>query len=156
MVRRFFASARGDDAAYRLGCLLLDRYEFRSARSLFQKVLDEHPDPSVPRSDLLLRMAIACARTGDAQGAEKALAQLPAGSAARVAAAAVTQLRAEIVRGVSAPGVETSGWHMDLGTPARNGRMKPLTGELGQSAQFWSEAWQHQSEIGRASCRERV
>jgi outer membrane protein assembly factor BamB/thioredoxin-like negative regulator of GroEL len=156
VVRRFFASARGDDAAYRLGCLLLDRYEFRSARSLFQKVLDEHPDPSVPRSDLLLRMAIACARTGDAQGAEKALAQLPAGSAARVAAAAVTQLRAEIVRGVSAPGVETSGWHMDLGTPARNGRMKPLTGELGQSAQFWSEAWQHQSVLQAAPSPVRV
>src|SRR4051794_27480987 len=42
VVRRFFLSSQGDDAAYKLGCLALDRHDFVGASRLFAKVLDEH------------------------------------------------------------------------------------------------------------------
>src|SRR5688572_4855127 len=57
VLRRFFMSSLGDDAAYKLGCVALDRHDFVGASRLFTKVLEEHPDPSMPRSDLLLRLA---------------------------------------------------------------------------------------------------
>jgi hypothetical protein len=65
VVRRYFVSSYGDDAAYQLGCLALDRYDFIGASRMFTKVLQLHPDPSVPESDLLLRLAVASARVGD-------------------------------------------------------------------------------------------
>jgi len=74
VVRRFFMSSAGDDAAYKLGCLSLDRHDFVGASRLFAKVLEEHPDPSMPRSDLLVRLAVTAARVGDRSGADKYLA----------------------------------------------------------------------------------
>src|SRR4051812_715073 len=76
VVRRFFMSSQGDDAAYKLGCLALDRYDFVGASRLLAKVLDEHPDPSISRADLLVRQAIAAGRVGDRDNANKYLAQI--------------------------------------------------------------------------------
>jgi outer membrane protein assembly factor BamB len=78
VVRRFFMSSQGDDAAYKLACLALDRYDFVGASRLLAKVLDEHPDPSISRADLLIRQAIAAGRVGDRDGANKYLAQIDA------------------------------------------------------------------------------
>lgn len=83
VVRRFFMSSLGDDAAYKLGCLALDRYDFVGASRMFAKVLDEHPDPSVSRADLLLRQAVAAGRVGDRDGATKYLAAIDALEGAR-------------------------------------------------------------------------
>ena len=76
VVRRFFISSLGDDAAYKLGCLALDRYDFVGASRLFAKVLEEHPDASIPRSDLLIRLAVAAARVGDTAEATKLLNEI--------------------------------------------------------------------------------
>jgi outer membrane protein assembly factor BamB len=146
VVQRYFVSAHGDDAAYRLGCLLLDRHDYSGARRMFAKVLHEHPDPSVPRRELLVRLAVASARAGDAHGAETALAKLREAMAAPPADL-VTKVRAEIASTGSSPGVETAGWHMDLGTPARDGRMKSLPLDAAQRSPFWTEAWQARSEL---------
>lgn len=83
VVRRFFLSSLGDDAAYKLGCLALDRYDFVGASRMFSKVLDEHPDPSVSKADLLLRLAVAAGRVGDRDGANKYLAEIDALDGAR-------------------------------------------------------------------------
>lgn len=76
VVRRFFLSSEGDEAAYELACLNLDRYEFTGASRLLKKCLEEHPDCSVPRNELLLRLALANGRIGDTEAAEKALGDL--------------------------------------------------------------------------------
>lgn len=78
VVRRFFLSSHGDEAAYKLGCLALDRYDFVGASRLFLKVLEEHPDPSVPKADLLVRLAVAAGRVGDREAADKFLADIEA------------------------------------------------------------------------------
>jgi hypothetical protein len=95
--RRFFYSSLGDDAAYTLGCLMLDRFEFVAATRYFSKILAAHPDyiaktdtpPSVPRGELMLRLAIAAARSGDGKTAKAVVEELKkpnAGHTAIVAA----------------------------------------------------------------------
>jgi hypothetical protein len=69
VVQRFFMSSMGDDAAYKLACLALDRHDFVGASRLLTKILKRFPDPSVPKGDLLLRLAVANARLGDKRGA---------------------------------------------------------------------------------------
>ncbi|MEM6472707.1 MAG: hypothetical protein AAF802_24310, partial [Planctomycetota bacterium] len=85
VVRRFFASSLGDDAAFELACLRLDRYEFTDASRLLRKCLEEHPDCSIPRNEVLLRLAVADGRLGDSKAAEKALSKLSLSDDPRVA-----------------------------------------------------------------------
>ena len=76
VVRRYFLSALGDDAALELAALQLDRLDFIGASRLLSKVLEEYPQPSVPRHELLTRLAVANARLGDTPAAKKALTEL--------------------------------------------------------------------------------
>lgn len=73
LVRLYFMSSLGDDAAFELGCRSLDRRDFVSASRLFSKILDEHPDPSIDRNEVLIRQAIAAGNLGDRKAAEQAL-----------------------------------------------------------------------------------
>lgn len=77
-VDRFFLSSDGDRAAFALGCLYLDKMQFAQARRLFARILEESPDPKTPKADVLLRMALACGRSGDAEGAKATLEKLRA------------------------------------------------------------------------------
>jgi outer membrane protein assembly factor BamB len=101
VVRRFFLSSLGDDAAYKLGCLALDRYDFIGASRLFAKVLEEHPDPSMPRSELLIRLAVAAGRVGDRDGAKKFLADLEATEGPRPSRKLVSLVADDIAQGTS-------------------------------------------------------
>lgn len=65
VVLRYFLSSIGDDAAFELGCLQMERGEFLPARRLFTKILDEYPEPSVERSEVEIRLAGSLARTGE-------------------------------------------------------------------------------------------
>ncbi|MEX0776883.1 MAG: PQQ-binding-like beta-propeller repeat protein [Phycisphaeraceae bacterium] len=76
VLRRYFISAWGDDAAMALGGLMMDRYDFAGARRLFRKVLLAHPDPDVDQVRLLLSLAVASAQSGDRTGVADALARL--------------------------------------------------------------------------------
>ena len=76
VVRRYFLSSVGDDAAYELGCLKMERYEFFPALYYFRRVLDSHPDPSVSESELLIRIAVARAYVGDVGPAQEAVKKL--------------------------------------------------------------------------------
>jgi len=108
VVRQYFLSSYGDDAAYLLASLHLDQHDFAQARRLLRRVLAEHPDPSVPRADLLLRLALACRRCGDAEGAQAAWKQLAAGPS-RLSPEALKAVEAEVAKGAAdaTPGQDT-------------------------------------------------
>jgi hypothetical protein len=62
----FFISSEGDDAAFRLGCIYLDRHDFSGALRVFQKIASKHPDPSVSLDEVYARIAICHAFMGNA------------------------------------------------------------------------------------------
>jgi outer membrane protein assembly factor BamB len=61
IVRRYFLTSAGDNAAFELGCLLLERGNDISASLMFDR-LSEFPDSDVPADDVLSRRAVAQAR----------------------------------------------------------------------------------------------
>ncbi len=69
----YFVSSLGDDAAFRLGCLYLDRHDFSGALRAFEKVVTQHPDPSVSLDEVYARMAICHAFMGNEELAHKSL-----------------------------------------------------------------------------------
>ncbi len=89
----------------------------------------DYPDPSVPRSEILLRLAVANARVGDAEGAQRVLGELkdpsqppPSARMLRV----VTNHVQECI-GQMPPASESSKeWHAAFGCPARDGHMPSL------------------------------
>ena len=62
----YFVSSVGDDAAFRLGCLHLDRHDFSGALRVFRKIATQHPDPSVSLDEVYARIAICHAFMGNA------------------------------------------------------------------------------------------
>ncbi|MCE9554780.1 MAG: hypothetical protein K8T91_15600, partial [Planctomycetes bacterium] len=76
VVRRYFLSSVGDDAALELAGRSLDRHDFVGAVRLLNQIDTLYPDPSVSRGDVLLRLAVASAHVGDAKGAQSALQRL--------------------------------------------------------------------------------
>lgn len=75
VVRGYFLSSMGDDAAWELGCIYLDQHDFTGAMRMFHKIVDQYPDPSVSVAQVWLRIAIAYVWTGDRQSALNALAK---------------------------------------------------------------------------------
>ena len=73
VVKGYFMSSFGDDAAYELGCIYLDQFDFVGAARLLRKIADHYPDPSVPMDDVWLRIAIAYTYVGDRESAEQAM-----------------------------------------------------------------------------------
>jgi len=74
--KKYFLSSLGDDAAYELACLKLDRYEFLPAIRLIDKILDDYPDTDINLSQLLIRAAVLSARVGDLERAKNLLIKL--------------------------------------------------------------------------------
>ena len=79
---RFFLSSIGDDAAFELASLFLDDHEYFGAARLLRKLLDRHPSLSVNRTEILKRLAVAEARSGEADRAAQTTANLKASAAA--------------------------------------------------------------------------
>lgn len=73
VIRQYFISSLGDDAAYELGSLYLDRYDFTGALRLFEKIANVYPDPSVPLEQVYLRIALCHSFLGDSSAATTAL-----------------------------------------------------------------------------------
>ena len=76
ILRKYFLSSIGDDAAYKLACYALDRHDFVGGSRLLTRILERHPDPSMPKSEILLRLAVAAAHMGDAATAQAALSAI--------------------------------------------------------------------------------
>ncbi|MDX1944384.1 MAG: PQQ-binding-like beta-propeller repeat protein [Pirellulaceae bacterium] len=147
VVRRYFLSSHGDDAAYELACLALDRHDFVGASRLLSRILERHPDPSIPASELWLRMAVASARMGDKASADQALLRLAAAPGIRPASETVSLVRDDVARATAlasaALGPASRDWHMQLGLPSRTGHMTALPSEAtGRTlSELWVQEW---------------
>jgi len=127
VVRRYFLSSWGDDAALELASRLLDRHDFVGATRYLNQIDVLYPDPSVGQGEVLLRLAVASAHVGDAAGAESALVRLEALRSGKPPARLVEAVRANVSRPVLAlAAAKCDGWPMRLGTPAGDGHMAPL------------------------------
>ncbi len=73
VVKGYFLSSFGDDAAYQLACIYLDNYDFVGAARLLRKIVEQYPDPSVSLGEVWLRIALAYAYIGDSGSANSAL-----------------------------------------------------------------------------------
>jgi outer membrane protein assembly factor BamB/tetratricopeptide (TPR) repeat protein len=101
-------------AGLRLAGLLLDQARFRDARRVLLDLLDESPGAGVPRSELLARLLVACARVGDAAEAERAWVELQkSGDTERW-----SSLGAELRPAAASP---SNAWTMAYGGPSRDG-----------------------------------
>jgi outer membrane protein assembly factor BamB len=141
VVRRYFLSSSGDEAAYKLGCYALDRHDFVGASRLFAKVL-AHPDPTVPRGEVMLRLAVAAAHVGDgatAKAALEAIPKMPGPKPTNDSIELVDQDATEAAKASALVSVASQNWHMSLGNPARSGRMKELPADA--TSKTLSELW---------------
>jgi len=147
VVQRYFMSSLGDDAAYLLGCLELDRGRLHRARGLFERVLSEHPDPDVPRAEVRLRLAVIAARRGDRAAAAAIFDRLAAeGAVAATRLARVRRgLREAADGGGSAerPSDGSVSWPMRFGGPRRDGLMPAMSAPpTGGGRAIWPMLWQ--------------
>lgn len=129
IVQRYFISAHGDEAAYKLACLAMDRYDFVGASRLLMKILQRHPDSTVSKSDILLRLAVASARVGDAVAAKTALAELNKTDGARPTRSVMAAIQADVERSGKSSALLTKSsrdWLMPLGGAGRKGYMQSL------------------------------
>ncbi len=73
VVQKYFISSIGDDAALTLGSIFLDRFDFSGARRMFEKIVKDHPDPSVPMDQVYLKIALCNSWLGDDSAAKAML-----------------------------------------------------------------------------------
>jgi len=121
VVRLYFMSSLGDDAAFRLGCIYLDQFDFAGARRMFEKILNHYPDPSIPRDQILLRVALCQSYLGQLNAAKESLAE-----AEKITGqtSAWKQLSSSLGT-LSSRGTHSSSsnWNMLLGNSGRDGVM---------------------------------
>ncbi|QDU30972.1 outer membrane biogenesis protein BamB [Anatilimnocola aggregata] len=148
VVRRYFMSAAGDDAAYKLACLALDRHDFVGASRLLAKIMEQHPDPSMPPSEVLLRLSVASARMGDREAAGKWLTRYASAGGERPSSEVFDMVLADVQQAMQqavAAGATAENWPMTLGGPSRTGHQRSLPSEA--TARTLTEAWVHQFPI---------
>lgn len=143
VVRGYFMSSLGDDAAFRLGCIYLDRHDFTGAVRMFKRIVDRYPDPSVPLDQVWLRIAIAYAYAGARDSAVAALQQAVAAGADNTdrLRQAVEGLVAELPELNPAAAGDGQTWSGRLGGADRMGVMPvlpdPPSGKLRALYQYW-------------------
>ena len=148
IVRSYFVSSFGDDAAFSLGCVYLDQYDFIGARRLFEKIVNQHPDPSMPMDELYSRIALCQAFLGDAKLAKQSLQQ-----AVDINSNSdqVEQIQRSLDRIGAASQLDSSyltSWVSPMGDARRYGTMPPLPpGALSQDlAAVWQFYFDPQQE----------
>lgn len=146
VVDRFFVSSLGDEAAYALANLLLDQHDYYGARRLLRMVLSEHPDPSIGRADLLIRVVVASARLGDVADARRNLAMLKQLAAPR---AALVLAESQIGLGQPRPASPSDGWPMRFGDAAGDGAMAGLGDAAAGDGQpnLYAQAWDYRHDL---------
>lgn len=144
VVRRYFMSSLGDDAAYKLGCIALDRHDFVGASRMFQAIIDQHPDPSMPRADVLLRLAVASAKVGDSSATAQSLTALDKATGERPShdtISAVKTFVARVDKNATQSAQSGKQWLVEFGNPSRTGRMKGLPAAAVEAdlAELWTQ-----------------
>jgi outer membrane protein assembly factor BamB len=148
IVRKYFLSSIGDEAAYKLACFALDRHDFVGASRLLTRILERHPDPSMPKSEILLRLAVASAHMGDAATASAALdaiGQIPGPRPESAVLDQVAQHLALAAQSNLLASASSHNWPMLLGNPTRTGRMKALPEAA--TSNTLSELWVREDEM---------
>ena len=136
VVRRYFLSSLGDEAAFRLGCLYLDEYDFIGARRLFEKVVNHYPDPSVPMAEIHARIALCELYLGDVDAAKGSVASAEELDGGLVAVNRLKDAIEEMESGNGTtpfPRPSTSGrarWQVALGGPGRQGVGLPVPKDM--------------------------
>jgi len=126
VVRRFFLSKLGDEAAFELACLKLDRGEFLPAARLLSKVANEYPDPTVPLGEVQLRLSAVNARVGDLKVAREMLAKIKAKPIPAVPIAVINLVEKDFDQVATkrvAASDRVGDWMMPQGSPERSGLM---------------------------------
>ena len=147
VVRRFFLSSVGDDAALQLASLALDQHDFVRALALLKKIAELHPDPSAPPAQLQARLAVAAAGAHDWQSAEQALAALRSMPVTDITPEAIERIVEHVNSAKQRLAVQTTGasaaWHMPFGNPERTGVMPalPASATIGDLAELASTDW---------------
>jgi outer membrane protein assembly factor BamB len=126
----------GMETGFRLTSLYLDQERFADARRVLLNVLDEAPSKRVPRSELLARLVVACARVGDTAQAEWAWAEIQkAGDTNRWAF-----LAAEIRSATTPVTPASNAWTMAYGGPAREAAPALSAPDFGTNGE-WILRW---------------
>ncbi len=131
IVKGYFLSSLGDDAAFRMGCIYLDHYDFVGAVRLLSKITQRYPDPSVPMDQVWLRMAIAYAYVGDLASAQRAFDQ--AGESGAEAGDRLYESVGQLIEQAPSIGQENlvaAHWNMRMGDARRLGVMPALPDDV--------------------------
>jgi len=144
VIRQYFISSLGDDAAFELGSMYLDRFDFTGALRLFEKIATVYPAPSVPVEQVYLRIALCHSYLGNTSAAEKALAKSKSVSTSSVAnwdsvQSSLGKLSLDTQRSDG-----LSVWQTRLGNASRSGVMPAPPAELMQ--QDLVALWQYYVE----------
>ena len=143
VVRRYFLSSQGDDAAFELACLKLDRFEFLPAARLLLKLRSAYPDSEIAKEEVTVRLLAANARLGDIAGAKELLAELKesnmASDVVNLVAADLAQVESATASGIASGG--DGGWKMPFGNAARTGVMQNVPAQTA-SAENLGIAWE--------------
>ncbi len=145
IVRQYFVSSLGDDAAFRLGCIYLDRFDFIGARRMFEKIVNHYPDPSVEMDQVILRIALCQSYLGEIEAAKQSLEQARKLAGQTDKASMVSQTLGKLVR-QNANSIVSSEWHMPLGNARRFGVMPGPPDDI-MNADLVS-VWQYYFEPG--------
>lgn len=144
VVKEYFLSSHGDDAAYRLGNIYLDQFDFVGAIRMFRKITDHYPDPSVPISEVWLRLAVAYRYLGDSEACENALARCESDGLVDPAVIQVVRQQMKTATQMGSGSERVGPWAMAFGDPQRRRAMPGLPedyfrGDLQCEWQFWFE-----------------
>jgi outer membrane protein assembly factor BamB len=125
IVQLYFHSSLGDEAAFKLGCIYLDRFDFIGARRMFEKVLFHYPQPKIGRDQLLLRLAVCQLFLGQKEAAKKLVdeAESLAGSTSQVAMVRQNLGGMEPTRDTHLAHLTAASWRNFLGNERRTGTM---------------------------------
>jgi outer membrane protein assembly factor BamB len=142
VLRRFFLSSVGDDAAFELGCRRLERREYAGATQCFDRI-KQYPDTDIPRSEIDIRLAVALSRLGSVSEASKFLEE-ESGIDPNLA----TVLKADFVSLGEQPvavSEGSDGWRMMYGNSSRTGVPSAVTGFNWRAP--LAEQWEYQPEF---------
>ena len=129
VIREYFISSLGDQAALTLATLQLDRHDFVGAERLLKKIIEQHPDPDVSLAEVWLKKALCEMWTGDADAARESLAEARQRDAAGVGLLA-DAIEARIGHmAQDSTTVPAEPWSVPFGTSRRYGVMPTLPPE---------------------------
>ncbi|MFK7766563.1 MAG: PQQ-binding-like beta-propeller repeat protein [Mariniblastus sp.] len=152
IVRQYFISSMGDEAAYSLGCIYLDRFDFIGARRMFEKVANGYPDPTVPMEEVHARIALCQSYLGDVKSAKVSLAKADEVRANSGRAELVRDTLGNLVAGEGNV-LSSSNWKMPLGDVRRYGTTLSVPEEFMQAdlAAVWQYYFEPRSKFNKGA-----